>query len=171
MYTSITSGHSKEYATLQFEVHGNQLPPFQVRRLNVPNCITITDWGDAKYIALSDYKMSKFCGCNHIVLGSDSPLLQHLGRHLQLYRHYGTKHPPKEDQSKSPPLGSVLFQRKEGELSIEKMPPQQLHTQTTALPLMEAKHSILPLPCISCTCNLKGEWDRHLATISGSSWL
>ena len=72
MYTSITSGHSKEYATLQFEVHGDQLLPSQVRRLNAPNWITITERGDAKYIALSDYKMSKLCGCDHIVLGSDS---------------------------------------------------------------------------------------------------
>lgn len=87
MYTAITPGRSKEYTTLKFEIHKDQLPPLQERRPNAPNCVHITEGGDAGYMALSDHKTSKRYGCDHIMLGTDSPLLQHMGRHLQMYRH------------------------------------------------------------------------------------
>lgn len=52
-----------------------------------PNCLHITESGDASYMALSDHNTSKYYGCDHIMFNSDSPLLRHLTRHVQLYHH------------------------------------------------------------------------------------
>ena len=88
MYTAITPGRSKEYCTLQYEVHRNELPPLHAsRRPNAQNCLHITEKGDAGFMALSDHKTSKHYGCDHVVLSGDSPLLRHLAGHVQLYRH------------------------------------------------------------------------------------
>lgn len=88
MYTAITPGRSKEYATLQFEIHRDQLPPYQARRsLNAPNCVHILESGDAAYMAIGDHKTAKYYGCDYIQLETDNPLLMHLRDHVQLYRH------------------------------------------------------------------------------------
>ena len=88
LYTSITPGRSKEYSTLQYEVHSGQLPPLHASgRPNAPNCLHVTERGDAGYMVLSDHKTSKHYGCDHIMLSTDSPLLLHLARHVQQYRH------------------------------------------------------------------------------------
>lgn len=86
-YTAITPGRSKEYWTLHYEVHTDQLPPLHATTPHAPNCLHITDKGDAGFLALRDHKTSKHYGCDHVVLSGDSPLLQHLTTHVQLYRH------------------------------------------------------------------------------------
>lgn len=87
LYTAVTPGRSKEYCTLQYEVHGNQLPPLHTVRPDAPNCLHVTEKGDAGFMALRDHKTSKHYGCDHVVLSGDSPLLQHLAEHVQRYRH------------------------------------------------------------------------------------
>ena len=64
------------------------MPSMQEGRQNAPNCAHITKTGDAGYIVLSDYKTAKCYGCDLIMLGTNSPLLEHMRKHLQLYRHH-----------------------------------------------------------------------------------
>ena len=87
MYTAITPGRLKEYCTLQYEVHGDELPPLHARSPSALNCLHITEKGDAGFMALTDHKTSKHYGCDHVVLSGNSPLLQHLSGHIQRYRH------------------------------------------------------------------------------------
>ena len=87
MYTAITPGRSKEYCTLQYEVHGDELPPLHARSSSALNCLHITEKGNAGFMALSDHKTSKHYGCDRVVLSGDSPLLQHLSGHIQRHRH------------------------------------------------------------------------------------
>lgn len=86
VYTAITPGRCKEYTTLEFEVHEDSLPPMNANP-RAPNCIHITGRGDAAHMVLADHKTSQHHGCDRVVLSGDSPLLSHLARHIQGYRH------------------------------------------------------------------------------------
>lgn len=87
MYTAITPGRCKEYTTLQVVIHRDTLPPM-IENPEAPNCIHITESGDAAHMVLADHKTYKNHGGDRIVLKQDSPLLVHLAQHLQNYRHF-----------------------------------------------------------------------------------
>lgn len=84
MYTAITPGRSKEYATLHVEIHEDTLPPL-TENPRVPNCIHLTRAGDAGCMVLADHKTAKHYGSARIILHQDSPLLAHLAQHVQRY--------------------------------------------------------------------------------------
>ena len=86
MYTALTPGRCREYTTLDFKVHKDSLPPMTAKP-EAPNCIHIAGSGDAAHMVLADYKTSKHHRCDHVLLSGESPLLSHLTRHIQAYRH------------------------------------------------------------------------------------